>query len=298
MPDPSCLSYWLPKLLEASVPVPRTETVRTGADLVGLLESKTPDGFDALLQELHRAALAVGGYPSFLRTDHGSGKHDWRHTCCFPGPEDLARHVGALVDWSAESDFLGLLTDVWVVRELLPVRPVAVLPRYGDMPLVLEVRGFVADGHRTCFHPYWPARAIPDGLVGRPGLLPEEEEAQDAAERLKRAEPLFRQVGEGVTEERTAALHLIDRVATVFRGEGAWSLDLLLTDRSWYVTDLSGGSGALFPLDGVPGGGLSGGLGLETRHVPRGHMLPIGRRRHQPPRACPAGPCSCGGSPT
>jgi hypothetical protein len=239
MPDRNCLSTWFPRLLAAGLPVPQTKLVRTNLPLAELLDGRTPDGFDALLGQLDRAARAVGGYPAFLRTGQGSGKHRWKDTCHLRRPEDLARHVAALVEWSVEVDLLGLPTNVWAVRELLPVRPVAVLPRYGDMPLVKEIRAFVADGHRVCFHPYWPAQAIANGLAGRPGLLSPDEEAQDAAERLERAATLFRQVSEWGTEERTAALQLIDRVADVFRDDGAWSVDLLRTERGWLVIDMA-----------------------------------------------------------
>ena len=41
----NCLSYWFPKLLAAGVPVPRTEIVKTDAELIAILDGQLPDGW-------------------------------------------------------------------------------------------------------------------------------------------------------------------------------------------------------------------------------------------------------------
>lgn len=39
------------------------------------------------------------GYPLFLRSDQGSGKHEWRDTCYVPNQESLISHVISLLGW-------------------------------------------------------------------------------------------------------------------------------------------------------------------------------------------------------
>lgn len=172
MPYLDCLSYWFPKLLAASVPVPRTEIVRTETPLVELLDGREPDGFKALLDRLHAAALAVGGYPVFLRTGHGSGKHDWPQTCHVPARADLRRHVANLVAWGHLVDLLGLPTAVWAVREYVALD--AGFTAFGGLPVARERRYFIAGGQVLCHHPYWPADAIREGTgYGPPPSVPD-----------------------------------------------------------------------------------------------------------------------------
>ncbi len=114
-------------------------------------------------------------------------------------------------------DFLGLPYRVWAVRELLPVEPVALLPRYRNMPLVKEARCFVQGGRVLCQHPYWPPRAIAEGL--------EDEDLPRLSSILARVE---------LTEaDRVQALALAEQVATAFAESGAWSVDLLATRKGW-----------------------------------------------------------------
>lgn len=42
---PDDLAYWFPRLLEAGVPVPRTEIVRADCDLSPVLDGVTPIGW-------------------------------------------------------------------------------------------------------------------------------------------------------------------------------------------------------------------------------------------------------------
>lgn len=202
--DRNCLTYWFPKLVAAGVPVPMTRIVTTqpdlaGGDLVLLMDGAEARGFDAFLKRLLEAADAVAlatSWPVFLRTGHTSGKHNWRETCHWRNREHAARHVGALVGFSHEVDFLGLPHDVFVVREMLKTEPILPLPRYGGMPLTGEIRAFVGGGEVLCLHAYWPAESIRQGLginlpegvrvagvVQSPGLVGERLAALDGSRR-------------------------------------------------------------------------------------------------------------------
>ena len=211
----TCLSYWFPIIEAAGLPVPKTVIVRAKSDLTMLLDGQKPEGWETLLAEIIDAAKTIG-YPCFLRTGYGSGKHQWRDTCFVDQPEVLPLHVAALVEWSHVVDMMGLPTDVWVVREMLPVRPLAYLENYGGMPLVREVRGFVRDGQVLCKHPYWPKQSIVDGGGSA---------------------SLFTPSSSLTSPEEIVVLDLLHRVGRAV--PGSWSVDILDTDRGWYVTDMA-----------------------------------------------------------
>jgi len=217
----NCLSYWFPKLLAAGVPVPRTNILTTDIHLFDLLDGKTPDGFEDFIKALSASVLDIG-LPCFLRTGQGSGKHQWKDTCCVTDIDLLSRHVAELVNWSACVDFIGLPFNVWCSREFLPVAPIAVLPDYGNMPLVKEIRCFVRGGNVVCHHPYWPADAICQGY--HPHAMPADLDAIVAA---------------SSDLDWPAAKPLAETVAAAFKDDGAWSVDLLETTRGWYVTDMA-----------------------------------------------------------
>lgn len=226
MTDRNCLSYWFPKLETAGLPVPRTLIVRSTCNLIELLDGRQPDGAQEFLDELAAAVSEIGqGGPVFLRTGQGSGKHDWRH-CCYYDPQNLSldRHVIALVEWSHVVDFLGLAHDVWCVRELLPTTPITTLSRYGGMPLVREVRAFIEGGKVVCHHPYWPEGAIRQGV--RHGTAESQILAYVSGSQFSAA-------------ELRPAIDLAARVAEVFEGDGAWSVDLLETTKGFSATDMA-----------------------------------------------------------
>jgi hypothetical protein len=238
----NCISYWLPKLEAFGLPVPRTEVVRTGRDLVRLFDDETPDGWADFLDRLGRACARAGS-PCFLRTGQTAGKQSWKKTCFVAdaGPAGLAAHVTALVEYSEMADFLGLATDVWAARELLPTRPLAVLGRYGDMPLVREVRCFVRHAEVVCLHPYWPAGAILEGL-------------EEGASTLE-AEALEMRAGLLRPYEVEAVNDLASRAGAAVGGE--WSVDVLDTARGWHVTDMAEAARS-FHWPGCPRAGVFG----------------------------------------
>ncbi len=225
MSDRNCLSYWFPKLQAAGLPVPRTEIVSTNVDLTPMLDNETPVNFDAFLFELTAAAKRIGPPPWFLRTGQGSGKHHWRDCCYVRYPGELEGHVAALVEWSHTVDFFGLAHDVWAVREFLPTKPIGVCENYFGMPVCREFRFFASSGDHDsgivqCWHPYWPLDALNQG--GFAADVP-----QGWYEKFST-----------MTTQEAIELHALARAAAQVCG-GAWSVDILGTERGWFITDMA-----------------------------------------------------------
>ncbi len=218
----NCLSYWFPRLANIGVPVPRTEIVYVHGDLTSLLDGVEPAHWRDFIGRLESAANRIG-YPCFLRTGQTSGKHNWKDTCYVNERKDLSNHVAALVEFSAMADFIGLPSDVWAVRELLPVNRLVTLERYGDMPLVREFRGFIRDGKVQCVHNYWPRGSVLEGTQDRGDVI---DHAIQASTTWTEAE-----------EKIVRALLLHIAIAGDF--SGYWSVDVLDTERGWYVTDMA-----------------------------------------------------------
>jgi len=218
--DRNCLSYWFPLIRDAGLPVPRTEVVPTELNLFGVLGGDPPAGWHSFLAELRSACERIG-LPAFLRTGQGSGKHKFDRCCNLRKIEYLAQHVYNLLDWSCTVDMLGLATNVWAVREMLPVEPLAVLPGYGNMPVVREWRLFVRDGKVQCRHPYWPLDALAQGMTDPAG-----------------AEVLFKALARSSPEIDAECTRLAEWAGQAVGG-GYWSVDVLEARGKLYVTDMA-----------------------------------------------------------
>src|SRR5690606_17573611 len=104
-------------------------------------------------------------------------------------------------------------------REYLPIKPIAVLPRYRGMPFVEEYRFFIEGGEVVCHHPYWPLDSLEEGA------------SPDQRDEIRR---LYQQVHPNPKNLPWEAMILADQVAMAFSGDGAWSVDILSTERGWY----------------------------------------------------------------
>lgn len=216
--DRTCLSYWFPLLEAAGLPVPRTVMVRMSSkafrDVFRVFDGEPMKGdaqpfFDAI-----KVAADAMGYPCFLRTGQTSGKHDWERTCLLPSANAISQHVVSIVEFSECVSLIGLSCDVWAVRELLPTMPLGVCPNYRNMPLCREFRFFVADGEVQCWHPYWPLESLEQG-------------GADIS--------LYDQLSS--TDDYKSAFSLAHKAARAV--EGSWSVDVLETQRGWYITDMA-----------------------------------------------------------
>jgi hypothetical protein len=231
--DLTALSYWFPIVEASGLPVPRTHIMQMPPSVQQTImahlwgEEADPSGVEAFAGEL--AAIAADlGTPLFLRTDQTSGKHDWERTCFVSDLSKLAGHLYAIAEYSECAGFPGLPWNTWVVREMLPTVPVALCPRYGNMPVCKEFRFFVDGGTVECFHPYWPRYALERGGC----------DLSDA-EYAVLCDP-----GDIDTLRELAAL-------TGRAVGGRWSVDLLETKRGWFVTDMAEADKS-FHWDGCP----------------------------------------------
>lgn len=218
--DKNSLAFWFPKVEKCGLPVPRTRIVTTEADLSRLLDGKTPDGYDDFMGRLGAAVEEVGA-PCFLRTGHGSGKHEWVDTCYVGQKAKLGYHVWALVEWSHLVDIMGLPTDVWAVRELIETKPLFHAFR-GHMPITREFRAFADDDEVETILPYWPP-----GAIERP-------DAEDWHVRLHEASTI------SLDEYVLLSSFALEAVKAV--GGGYWSVDFLQDcDGLWWLTDMADG---------------------------------------------------------
>jgi hypothetical protein len=212
----NCLSHWFPKLLAAGLPVPKTSIVKSPRGIDKLADGERPDGWDAFIADLRNSADAVG-YPCFLRTGQGSGKHEWKDTCFVGSADVIPRRVERLVCWSLMVDLLGLPTNVFAVREMLPTVPA--FHAFDDMPIVREFRCFVRGADVICIHPYWPPDAFTE--YSRPSFA-------DWRARLN-------QMSVADDGELAEVKSLASRAGAALGGD--WSVDVLSTKRGWFVTD-------------------------------------------------------------
>jgi hypothetical protein len=221
----TCMSYWLPRLSDAGILMPKTVLIRTDVELISLCDGVLPKGIDGFITELVHACEKIPGPPWFLRTGLGSGKHDWDNCCNLRDLRQIKHHVSALVEWSNCVDLFGLETDVWAVREMLPTTKLAYLPMYGNMPAVQEWRCFVRDGSVECIHPYWPKQCLRDGF---------DESVSDET-----VEDLYTFMLKLQHDTADACIKLASRVGKIVGG--FWSVDILPINDQLFVTDMAEG---------------------------------------------------------
>jgi hypothetical protein len=154
----SSMLNWFPKI-GGILPVPKTVilpiTKEETFEIISLLDG------EMISEELHQKIKETAnkiGYPLFLRSDQGSAKHDYDHSCHVENEGVLLGHLACLFEWH-------LLHDLWPVaicfRELLELN--APFKAFDGLPIAKERRCFVDDGKVMCHHPYWPEGAIEQG---------------------------------------------------------------------------------------------------------------------------------------
>lgn len=216
--DRTCMSFWFPQLEAAGLPVPRTIMVPMSheafRDVFRVFDGEEMQGdAEPFFEAIKKAANEIG-YPCFLRTGQTSAKHSWERSCFLPSADAITAHVIEIIEYSECVSLIGLPCNVWAVREMLPTKPLGVCPGFGNMPLCREFRFFVDGGEVRCWHPYWPKEAIEQG-DGDPALY-------DAL---------------ASTEGYEQAFSLAHKAARAV--PGAWSVDVLDTERGWYITDMA-----------------------------------------------------------
>lgn len=226
---------------------PKTEIVHADLDFRHVFDpdhSGSAKDFTQFVKLLCRAANKIG-YPAFLRTGQGSGKHYWDKTCFVLHPDTMAGHVAELVEWSECVDMIGLPYDVWAVREML--RPLVAFKAFsGNMPISRERRYFVQDGSVLGHIPYWPEDAIGEWMdhLAEHNAAVKQMEKMDLGSKRGFIEPVenwqikLKKLNEETAEEIPILTDLSYEVAQHF--EGAWSVDWLYDVRGeWYCTDMA-----------------------------------------------------------
>lgn len=223
--DITRLSYWLPKLEAAKLPVPRTILVYAEDDelndVSNILDYKKPEGAANELAKRIKTAADTVGYPCFLRTDHTSGKHDWERTCFIANPAYILPNLIAIAEYWELANMAAPPCDVWAVRELLPTIPIGVCRGYGNMPICREFRFFVDGSEIKCWHPYWPWDALKKGGA-----------AFDDPAKFSYTD------FSSMPPDEEATIKQLASAAGAAVG-GAWSVDLLETRRGWFITDMA-----------------------------------------------------------
>lgn len=224
--DKTCLSYWLPKLEVAGIPVPKTKIVTmplcAQESILEWFDGKAGNGKEEpFFAELTAAAFEIG-FPCFLRTGHTSGKHEWNRCCYLTSADKIKQHVFNLAEHSECADLIGLPWSVWAVREFLPTVPFGACRNWNGLPVCREFRFFVDGGVVRCWHPYWPLKALEDGqAVLEDGSTFSKESYANLCHNY--APPVLSALA-------AAAGRAVG---------GAWSVDTLETRRGWFVTDMA-----------------------------------------------------------
>ena len=224
--DLTALTHWFPLLDAAGLPVPKTRILMmpVGAQECILAGFEGNDGTPKQRADLRKfigllqaAVATVGGPPAFLRTAHTSDKHSWDRSCFIDAESSMMQHVLNLAEASEIiGGIMGLPWDTWVVREFLPTIPWTTCPNYGGMPVCREYRVFVVEeGRVCCLHPYWPEDAL---ITGGADI------DYDAFITL-------------TSDELAALIDLAKRAGRAV--PGAWSVDILETQRGWMITDMA-----------------------------------------------------------
>ena len=221
--------YWWPKIKHLPIPMPVTEIVELGMtneEVFGILDFEDIS-VNAWNRRVPRILDAINRIkpPVFLRTDHTSGKHDWKHTCYYDGSHNIRQHISALVEYSAMADIMGLSINAIIVRQYVPMMSVFTAFS-GEMPVNAERRYFIRDGKVQCHHPYWIEAAIEEGT--RKEALPSDWKARLGS----------------MNTETPEEVHLLTKYAELVAEEfdGYWSVDFCKAeDGKWVLIDMAEG---------------------------------------------------------
>lgn len=230
--DESSLLHWYPRVKDV-LPCPKTVIVELTDDeissLVGMLDGIPPSPW--LVDRLDAAAREIG-YPLFLRSDQGSGKHEWKDTCYVPFEGALLKHVAQLVAWHERAGILPLSFRALVFREFLTLD--APFTAFNDMPVARERRYFVRDGKVVCWHSYW----VESALFTYWGATPLPPDWQQQLARLNAMDD--------------AEMQALTRMAEIFgeQNPGFWSVDFAMTKAGrWVLIDAARGELSWHPED-------------------------------------------------
>lgn len=214
--------YWWPLVKDLGIPMPKTAIVKIPHLEMGSIIGGDPKQFMKYMPEILEAIKEVGGYPVFMRSDVGSGKHEWSKTCYVPNEDQLYQHIANLIEWHEMVDIIGLNYQALVFREMLPL--MTSFRAFMGFPVNKERRYFIRNGRVQCHHHYWIEGAVEEG---RP---------TDVVWRNK----LF-DLNLETREEITKLTKMAEKLSKKLKGY--WSVDFAMTNGGkWYFLDAALGA--------------------------------------------------------
>jgi hypothetical protein len=168
--DPNSALIWLPPILRAGLPVPRTEVIRVDPDALWVAigdarPEETTHAHPVPWDEMEAAAARIG-YPCFVRTDLSSAKHDGPACYRLDGPDGLRGVVLSTFYDNATKDLASGPTPLRAMLFRAWLDLDAPFSAFGDErgqhPIAHEWRVFAGGGTPPCTHFYWPEGAIED----------------------------------------------------------------------------------------------------------------------------------------
>ncbi len=220
--------YWYPLIQNLDIPQPKTEIVplehgyfETLAALDGNQEAIKPEMWKL------EAAMKKFDLPIFLRTDHTSGKHDWKDTCYVTDVKRLRWHVSALVEDTALKE---IDLRAFIFREYIEMASGFTAFGYG-LPINPERRYFI-QSEVICHHPYWTHDAIAESDLAWARL---------GKSRLpKNWIELLVKMNKETDEEIELLSSYAQQIASVV--DGYWSIDFCKAlDGRWILIDMAMG---------------------------------------------------------
>jgi hypothetical protein len=244
--DPNSALVWLPPIVAAGLPVPRTEIVKfSPSALYPILDGEEPEA-NFSIDTIHEACRRIG-YPAFLRTDLSSAKHDGPRAYRVGSEEDLWKCVYLTFESNALKD-LACQSHAFLVREFITIP--SIFTAFAGLPIGREWRIFANQESVLCEHFYWPQKAFESWSR----WLPETWKAD-----LKQ----LAEQRDGLEDLKTMALRAAQAV-----GHGSWSVDFAQDAAGkWWLIDMALAAASWHP-DHNPGEeALPATVGKETVEV-------------------------------
>jgi hypothetical protein len=229
--DKNSLLYWYPKVKDLGIATPKTEIV--------LVSEKEKEHYynrggcfrlSRLEKEIENTIKKNFKFPVFIRTDHYSGKHDWKETSYVESSNKLKYNLDGLIAQSKliNTIFGGLPLNAIVVREFIKMD--SKYNAWGGMPVNPERRYFTDNKKVICHHPYWIEEAIMRGTKPFP----------------KDWKSILAGMNEETKEEIDLLTSYSEKVANVL--DGFWSVDFCKAkDSRWILIDCAEGARSWHP---------------------------------------------------
>jgi hypothetical protein len=228
--DKNSMLFWLPKIQNLGIPMPRTEILPLTPREIEIMHSGEGDCFnlDRLTDEAKKTISARFRLPVFLKTDHYSAKHFWKKSCFLDNLGNLRKNLMEIIVGGSCED---MPIEAIAVREFIPMET-GFTAFSREMPVNPERRYFIRDGKVLCHHPYWIEGAVEKGTLKE--KLPKD--WKDIAKRMNR--------------ESDGEIKLLTGYSEKIAGtvEGFWSVDYCKArDSRWILIDMAVGEMSWHP---------------------------------------------------